>query len=447
MNMICKTTVTEINTLVANKCCSQKCYFKHLFCIKDVYDAIKLLRNNKTDGSNQWSNSIINGCHRLFVYLSILFNLMLKHTFSPKDLLVSTIVPIQKNKKKSLNDSNNYRGIALSSIIGKVLELLILNSNREILKSCDLQFGFKPKHSTTQCTFVLNEVIKYFNNKNSDVFVMMLDASKAFDRVHYVSLFKIMLHKGLCPLICSLLACMYLMQSVRIKWGHYISNVVTVTNGVKQGSILSPILFTLYMDEMFLKLKKSGLGCHIGDTHMGSLGYADDDILLSPTLFAMKKMLKICDDFGIKYNVMFNADKYQFLHFPINKSQTIQGISHNGVYIKCVPYSKHLGHIVGASNTTRVMDEAISSFNVSLNSILNTFGNVYIPVKYKLFKTYCMSLYGCVLWDFDCTQMNRFYVSWRKALRRLYNLSNRTHNRYIHLICKDTPVKAVIQTV
>ena len=158
--------------------------------------------------------------------------------------------------KKSLNDSNNYIGIELSRIIGKVLELVILNSNRDILRSCDLQFGFKSKHSTTQYTFVFNEVIKSFNNKNTDVFVMMLDASKAFDRVHYVNLFKIMLQKGLCPLICCLLVYMYTMPSVRIKWGHYVSKTVRVTNGVKQGGVLSPIFFTLYMDEMFYKLKR-----------------------------------------------------------------------------------------------------------------------------------------------------------------------------------------------
>ena len=62
---------------------------------------------------------------------------------------------------------------------------------------------------------------------------MMLDASKAFDHVHCVSLFKIMLQKGLCPLICSLLAFMYTMQSVRIKWDHFVSRTVRVTNGVK----------------------------------------------------------------------------------------------------------------------------------------------------------------------------------------------------------------------
>ena len=52
-----------------------------------------------------------------------------------------------------------------------------------------------------------------------------------------------------------------------------------------------------------------------------------------------------------------------------------------------------------------------------------------------------MPLYGCVLWDFDSININRFYVTWRKAIRRLFNLSNRTHSRYIHLICNNVTVK------
>ena len=77
-------------------------------------------------------------------------------------MLHSCLIPIPKNKRKSLNNSNNYRGIALSNIIGKVLDLVILNNNRHILETSDLQFGFKAKHSTTQCSFVLNEVTQYY---------------------------------------------------------------------------------------------------------------------------------------------------------------------------------------------------------------------------------------------------------------------------------------------
>ena len=114
---------------------------------------------------------------------------MLYHGVSSSKLVHATIIPIPKDKRKSLNDSNNYRAIELSSVISKVLDITILNSNRNVLDTCDLQFGFKKKHSTTQCTFVYNEVIQYYLNNDSDVYVMMLDCSKAFDRVHYVKLF------------------------------------------------------------------------------------------------------------------------------------------------------------------------------------------------------------------------------------------------------------------
>ena len=152
---------------------------------------------------------------------------MLVHSFSPGNMLVSTIIPIPKSTKKSLNDSSNYKGIALGSIIGKVFDMLILNTNREVLKSSVTQFGFKEKHSTSQCTFVLNEVVHYYNKNNSDVYVMMLDASKAFDRIEYINLFTLLLKKGLCPLICRILAFMYTNQCVKLRWGHCESDCVS----------------------------------------------------------------------------------------------------------------------------------------------------------------------------------------------------------------------------
>ena len=77
--------------------------------------------------------------------------------------------------------SSNYRAIALSSIICKILDTIILNKHHSILSTSDLQFGFKAKHSTTMCTFAVLETIKYYNNRNTNVHIMLLDASQAFD--------------------------------------------------------------------------------------------------------------------------------------------------------------------------------------------------------------------------------------------------------------------------
>ena len=102
----------------------------------------------------------------------------------------------------------NYRAIALGSVVGKVIDSVILEKHRHILLSDDLQYGFKAGHSTTQCSFVLEEVVDYYVRNKSPVFVVLLDASRAFDRIQYVKLFKLLLNRGLCSLIARFLAYM-----------------------------------------------------------------------------------------------------------------------------------------------------------------------------------------------------------------------------------------------
>ncbi len=114
---------------------------------------------------------------------------MVSHGYVPMDLKMSTLVPIPKNRKKSLNVTTNYRAIALSSVCGKILDHILLRKYNDKLATSDLQFGFKKKHSTTQRTFVLNEIVQYYANEGSQVKAVLLDASKAFDRVNYVKLF------------------------------------------------------------------------------------------------------------------------------------------------------------------------------------------------------------------------------------------------------------------
>ena len=100
---------------------------------------------------------------------------MLRHGVSPQSTSLSTIIPVRKNRKQCLNDSSNYRRIALGSLIGKIFDNIILCDNVNILKSSDFQFRFK--HSTTQCTFVLNEIIDYYFRHDSSIYLVLLDTS------------------------------------------------------------------------------------------------------------------------------------------------------------------------------------------------------------------------------------------------------------------------------
>ena len=157
--------------------------------------------------------------------------------------------------------------------------------------SSGLQFGFKPRSSTATCTFVLYEVIKYYNNSKTDVYMMMLDASKAFDRVDHIKLFKILSKKGVCPTLPKLLFNMYSQQTMSVRWDKVVSQPFKAGNGVKQGGVLSPILFTLYLDVLMDMLKSSGFGCYVGNVFVGALEYADDIVLLAPSRFALGKLL------------------------------------------------------------------------------------------------------------------------------------------------------------
>jgi Reverse transcriptase (RNA-dependent DNA polymerase) len=77
--------------------------------------------------------------------------------------------------------------------------------------------------------------------------------------------------------------------------------------------MLSPVLFCVYIDDLLVKLSRSGIGCFSGLNFVGALAYADDIVLVAPTPAAMRKMLTICDKYAADYNIMFNPGKSKFL--------------------------------------------------------------------------------------------------------------------------------------
>ena len=125
------------------------------------------------------------------------------------------------------------------------------------------QFGFKKKHSTDLCIFTVKSTIKYYNMYNSPVYSCFLDASKAYNRVNHWTLFKILLKRSISVIIVRILRFWYSNQNLCIKWGTQTSSFFTISNGVRQGGILSPVLFSIYMDDLSVLLTQSGIGCHI----------------------------------------------------------------------------------------------------------------------------------------------------------------------------------------
>ena len=212
----------------------------------DVRECLKTIKLGKAAGLDGLAAEHFVFSHSIIcVHLSLLFTSILIHGYLPASLMKSAIVPILKNRQGDTSDKNNYRPIAIVTAISKIFELCLMNLIESHLITKDNQFGFKKKHSTDLCIFTVKSVIKYYNLYNSPVYSCFLDASKTYDRVNHWALFKKLLKRSISVIIVRILMFWYSKQEICIKWGNETSTCFTITNGVRQGGILSPTLFSI----------------------------------------------------------------------------------------------------------------------------------------------------------------------------------------------------------
>ena len=146
---------------------------------------------------------------------------MISHGFAPSSFLQSTMIPIPKGARINLSDSNMYRSIAISSLLSKILDNVIIERQYNALSTSNYQFGFKPNSSTVLCSTMLIETVQYYLERGGQsVYVLLLDASKAFDKVSYDVLFNLLLDRNVCPRIINLLYYMYTHQLYYVKWNN-----------------------------------------------------------------------------------------------------------------------------------------------------------------------------------------------------------------------------------
>ena len=121
--------------------------------------------------------------------LYALINAFIVHGFLPSSLTDSVIIPIVKDQCKNISDIGTVRPIALSSVLSKVFELILLGKLNSYFCTTDYQFGLKSHHSTDLCIYTLKEVIDFYHSQSTSIYMCFMDASKAFDRVNHWTLF------------------------------------------------------------------------------------------------------------------------------------------------------------------------------------------------------------------------------------------------------------------
>ena len=213
---------------------------------------------------------------------------------------------------------------------------------------------------------------------------------------------------------------LYLNNFVRVAWNGVMSEYLLAVNGVKQGGVLSPIIFSVYVDGLLVRLHNSGVGCYIGMQFVGVLAYADDLTLLAPSPTAMRKLLRICDEYAYEYSIVFNANKSKCLVVrPANRKfcgcDDIKPFNIGGSSVEFVTSFVHLSHVIYARMDDELdVKDACCKFIGQTNNVLCFFSSLTgnSVLKYRLFRAYCSDIYGCELWRIDDSVVDSFCVKW-----------------------------------
>ena len=404
-----------------------------------VKEAIGKIKPNKSDPIFDFSSDFLKHAPEvLFEHLALVLKSFLVHGHVTEMLLLATLVPIVKDKLADLCSSANYRSIAISSLILKLLDWVILLNYSHLLKCDDFQFGFQELSSTSLCSWVVYETIDQYIRNGSIVYGCLLDCTKAFDTIKHSILFLKLLEAKVPPIVVRLLINIYRKQMANVRWKSRVSEKFPIRNGVRQGAIASPILFCFYMDNLFSTLKSSGSGCRIGQYYAGVHGYADDLLLLCPSRSGLQEMLDIAYKYATNHRISFSTNvipsksKTKGIIFS-DKSLRFSPvpIKLNGIPLPWVEQSKYLGNRMtsrmdGFSSDIR---EKRAQF-ITRNCELNQEFILAHPVKCKINAIYNSSFPGSVLWDLSCDNAKMIVNSWSVAVRHMWDLPFNSH-RYL----------------
>ncbi len=360
---------------------------------------------------------------------------------------------IKLPKKGDLTNCNNYRGITLLVIIGKVFNRIILNRMKFAVdeKLRDNQAGFRANRSCTDQIATLRIIIEQTLEWNSSAYINFVDYQKAFDSVDRTTLWKLMRHYGIPEKLVNLVSKSYDGTRCQVCHEGQLSDSFEIKTGVRQGCLLSPFLFNLAIDWV---MRETTAGRRNGIQwtplrQLDDLDYADDIALLS---HSHQQMQFKTDEFArISKNVGLNVHKGK------TKILKIGTDNDNPVVLEGTPLEEvdsfiYLGSIVDKLGGTEAdvkarIGKARSAFT-QLRNIWRS-GKISLRTKLRLFNSNVKSvlLYGCETWKATDTVMRRVQTFINSCLRKILKVrwQDRVRNDVIWERTNQRPVAEEIK--
>jgi hypothetical protein len=336
----------------------------------------------------------------------------------------------------------------------KIFDLVILFVFEEYLQLDELQFGYQREVSTTMCTWLAVETISHFLQNGSEVYSCLMDMSKAFDRVQHSHLFKKLLKQGMPPLIVRFILASYKKQKANVNWNGVDSEYFEIRNGVKQGAILSAVLYCVYTNGLFEELRRSKIGCWLGQNYVGVVGYADDLFLISPSIDGLQDMLRVCERYAGDHNLKFSTDvnpnksKTKCMAF-LHKPRQLRKLKLCGDELPWVEKGKHLGVRV-ANDPRNILGgdilEKRARYIQRNNELMQEFSFTYSCTKAYINRVFNSHFYGSVLWNLFERESRMLVNTWSTSVRKMFRLNRRSHRYLIEPISGMQHIKqALIQ--
>ena len=363
------------------------------------------------------------------------FNKLLDHSFLPSAMIFGEIRPVIKSNTLSKNNSENYRPVMNSAMMLKVFEYCLLPSLQAKLKLNNRQFGFRKETGCLPAITLVKETISKYNNANTPVHCALVDLSKAFDKVNKHVLFRKLYETDMNPKFIKILRCMYDNSFVRTKFNNFVGDSWQIGNGVRQGGILSPLLFSFYVDEIINLLTQLPVGCAIDGYKTNIICFADDMIIMAPSCRGLQILLDTLSGIAKKLCLTFNIDKSQYIIFKNGKStgNSDPKVTLNNEQLKLATSCKYLGvYLNNKFNLNDDVDRIMNAFLRQFNGMFSKFSFLNFNARCFLFNSFCSSFYGMETWVETLReyQLKKISVAYHKAVKRVggFEVWNSNHD-------------------
>ena len=293
----------------------------------------------------------------------------------------------------------------------------------------DFQYAYQAGLSTTMCTWAAVETVEYFLKYKSEAFSCAMDMTAAFDLTLHSLLFRKMLRAGFPPVFLRLFIFIYMHQAANVRWNGEVSTLFPMTNGCRQGAVLSAIAYCFYCEDLFTLLKQRRTGCWVMGNYHGIFGYSDDNWLLAPSLAALQDMLKTCEEYAEGHNLKFSTDpdpskcKTKLMAF-LKRPRELPKLKLCDVGLPWVDKIKHLGNTISNKVDGNQSDIKVKSAKYvdKCNSLSQEFSFAHPSTKNKINGIYNFHFTGSQLWSLNCREMEKLESTYNKSIKVIFDM-------------------------